>query len=106
MFGRKNKEENTERQGGGFLSFVAFLVTVFATVLYLVALILQFIKVSVPIIETMRSVASMLTICIVGLLGWRFVKHRAAWCKLFYVLLILTVIVCVVLPIVLQYVGK
>ncbi len=104
---RKNKDnEDKSKRSGGFLGFIAFLVTVFATILYIVALILQFINVSVPVIETMRSVASMLTICIVGILGWKFVRNRAGWCKVLYVLLILIVIVCVVLPIVLQYVGK
>lgn len=106
MFGRKkDSEERNERKGGGFLGFVAFLVTIFAAVLYLVALILQFIEVNVPqVIETMRLVASTITICIVGILGWRFVKYRAKWCKLLYVLLILAVVACVIVPIVLQYI--
>ncbi len=104
MFGRKkDPDEKPTRRGGGFLSFVAFLVTVFVAVLYLVALILQFIKVDVPIIQTMRLVASTITMCIVGMLGWGFVRNRAAWCKVLYVLLILIVVVCVVVPIVLQY---
>ena len=104
MFGKKH-EESGKRDNGGFLGFFAFLVTIFAAVLYLVALILQFVKVDVPqVIDTMRLVASTITICIVGLLGWRFVKNRASWCKTLYVLLILAVVACVVVPIILQYV--
>ncbi len=103
---RGNPEENSSRESGGVLGFVAFLVTIFAAVLYLVALILQFIHVTVPVIDTMRSVASMLTICIVALLGWKFVKRRATWCKVLYVLLVLAVVVCVVLPIVLHYIPQ
>ncbi len=105
----KNPEEPyKDRSGGngGFLGFIAFLVTIFAAVLYLVALILQFIKVNVPVIETMRSVASMFTICIVGILGWKFVRARAMWCRVLYVLLVLAVVVCVITPIILQYVHR
>ncbi len=104
MFNHNNSE--SDGNGGGFLGFVAFLVTIFAAVLYLVALVLQFIKVNVPAIETMRSVASMLTVCVAGVMGWRFVKRRRGWLKAFYILLILVVVACVVVPIVLQYVGK
>ncbi len=108
MFGRKDDpEEKPARRGGGFLGFLAFLVTIFAAVLYLIALILDFINVSIPtVIDTMRSVASMITMCIVGMLGWKFVRNRAAWCKALYILLILIVVVCVVTPIVLDIVRK
>ena len=112
---KKKAEESAERKSGGqvserkssggFLGFLAFLVTIFAAVMYLVVLILVWIDVQVPkVIETMRSVASMITISIVGLLGWKFVRNRSAWCRVLYVLLVLTVVVCVVVPIVLQFV--
>lgn len=105
MFGRKgDPEEKPKRSGGGLLGFLAFLVTVFAAVLYLVAMILQFININIPTaINTMRSVASTITMCIVGMLGWKFVRNRSAWCKVLYVFLILIVVACVVVPIVLQY---
>ena len=90
-----------------FWDFFAFLVTMFAAVLYLVALILQFINVSEPqIINTMRSVASTITMCIVGAMGWRFVRNRSTGIRVLYVLLILIVVACVVTPIVLQYLPE
>ena len=81
MFGRKDDpEEKPARRGGGFLGFLAFLVTIFAAVLYLIALILDFINVSIPtVIDTMRSVASMITMRIVGMLGWKFVVQGAVY---------------------------
>ncbi len=100
---KKDAEGDSERKRGGFLGFIAFLVTIFAAVLYLVALILDFINVDIPtVINTMRSIASMITMCIVGMLGWRFVRNRSTWCKVIYVVLVLAVVACVVTPIVLD----
>ncbi len=106
---KKNKDTTTYRtkDSGGLLGFLAFLVTIFAAVLYLVALILDFIDVNRPkLIDTMRSVASTVTMCIVGLLGWKFVRYRSTWCKVLYAVLILIVVACVAVPMVIELVRN
>ena len=85
-------------RGGRFWGFLAFLVTMFAAVLYLVAMILGFLEISSAVISSMQSVASVIMICIVSVFGWRFIKHRSITWKLLYVLLILAVVASVAVP--------
>ena len=85
-------------RGGRFWGFLAFLVTMFAAVLYLVAMVLKLLDISIAVIGTMQSVATVILICIVSVFGWRFVKSRSLSWRLLYVLLILAVVASVVVP--------
>ena len=90
--------------GGRFWGFLAFLVTMFAAVLYLLAMVLGFFDISSALINSMQSVASVIMICIVSVFGWRFVKSRSLTWRLLYVLLILAVVASVVVPPVIEIV--
>lgn len=98
--------EPKEKKSGGFLSFLAFCVTMFAAVLYLIAMVLSFLEMEFAIINTMQSVASVLMICIVSTMGWRYVKTKSFTWKLVYTLILLAVVASVVVPVVLQFTGS
>ena len=91
-------------KGGSFVGFLAFLVTMFAAILYLVAMALSFFEIDVKIIDTLQSVASVIMICIVSVTGWRFVKTKSTPWKLVYILVLLAVVASVVIPVALQFI--
>lgn len=88
--------------GGKFVGFIAFVVTMFAAVLYLVAMILSFLNISSGVIASMQSIASVIMICMVSGTGWRYVKTKKLAWKLIYILILLAVVASVVVPLVLQ----
>lgn len=88
--------------GGKFVGFLAFLVTMFAAVLYLVAMVLSFFDISSGVIASMQSIASVLMIIIVSSIGWRYVKTKSFAWKLTYVIVLLAVVASVVVPVALQ----
>ena len=92
-------------RGGSFWGFLAFIVTMFAAILYLVAMVLKFLDISIAVIGTMQSVATVILICIVSVFGWRFIKHRSLTWRLLYVVLILAVVASVVVPPILEIVA-
>ena len=98
-------DDNNNGRGGRFWGFLAFLVTMFAAVLYLVAMVLSFFETSSSVINSMQSVASVIMICIVSVFGWRFIKRRSLTWRLLYVLLILAVVASVVVPPVLDIIA-
>ena len=95
---------NNNKRGGSFVGFLAFLVTMFAALLYLVAMSLSFFDIDIKIIDTLQSVASVIMICIVSITGWRFVKTRNAVWKTIYILVLLAVVASVVIPVALQFI--
>ena len=92
--------------GGSFVGFLAFLVTMFAAVLYLVAMSLSFFDIDVKIIDTLQSVASVIMICIVSIIGWRFVKTRSLVWKTIYILVLVAVVASVVIPVAVQFIPS
>lgn len=93
-------------RGGSFWGFLAFVVTMFAAVLYLLSFVLSFWEIDVKVIDTLSSVASVIMICIVSVFGWRFIKRRSLTWRLLYVFLLLAVVASVVVPVVLQFAAK
>ena len=92
--------------GGRFVGFLAFLVTMFAAVLYLVSFVLTFLNISDEIVNTMFRVATVILICIVSVTGWRFVKTKSLPWKLVYILVLLAVVASVVVPVALQFIPE
>lgn len=94
---RRQEEKENKSSGGGFLGFLGFLVTIIFAVVYIIQMILQFVgkKDGIEtVLLSMQYLTSILSIILVGILGWRFVKNRAKWLKVVYVLLIIIVAVC------------
>ncbi|MCH5152479.1 MAG: hypothetical protein J1F68_00765 [Clostridiales bacterium] len=92
--------------GGSFVGFLAFCVTMFAAILYLLAMALSFFEIDIKIIDTLQSVASVIMICIVSVTGWRFVKTKSMPWKLVYILVLLAVVASVVIPVAVQFAAS
>ncbi|MCH5156838.1 MAG: hypothetical protein J1G02_03055 [Clostridiales bacterium] len=91
-------------RGGKFVGFLAFCVTMFAAILYLVSFVLSFWNIYDNTIAVMQSVASVIMICIVSIVGWRFVKTRNIIWKTIYIIVLLAVVASVVIPVCLQFI--
>ena len=100
-----SEPSNNGRGGGSFVGFLAFCVTMFAAALYLVSFVLSFWDIRAEVIDTMFRVATVLLICTVSIIGWRFVKSRSAVWKAIYLLVLLAVVASVAVPIALQYLA-
>ena len=100
-----NNENNGNHGNGGFVGFMAFVVTMFAAILYLVAMALSFFEIDVKIIDTLQSIATVIMIVIVSVTGWRFVKTKGIAWKLIYILVLLAVVSSVVVPVALQFIS-
>lgn len=94
------------RNGGNFVGFLAFLVTMFAAILYLVAMALSFFEIDVKIIDTLQSIATVIMIVIVSVTGWRYVKTKSIAWKLIYILVLVAVVSSVVIPVALQFTSS
>ena len=97
-------DPNNNRPGGSFVGFLAFCVTMFAAILYLVSFVLSFWNIYDNTIAVMQSVASVIMIVIVSIIGWRFVKTRNSVWKTIYIVLLVAVVASVVIPVVLQFI--
>lgn len=96
---KQDQQEPKEKKKavGGFLGFLAFLVTVACAVIYIVVMILQFVgKSTSPVVDALQYVAAVLSLIVVGIVGWRFVGGSAKWLKFIYILLIIIVAVCLI----------
>ena len=93
---------NQNGNGGSFKGFLAFCVTMFAAVLYLLSFVLTFWDISNNTIDVLSSIASVIMICIVSVTGWRFVKTKSTLWKLIYIMVLLAVVASVVVPVVMQ----
>lgn len=96
----------SENNGGGgkFVGFLAFFVTMFAAVLYLMAMVLSFFDISSGIIASMQSIASVMMILLVSVTGWRYVKTKSLAWKLVYVFVLLAVVASVIVPAVMKFI--
>ena len=92
--------------GGKFVGFLAFVVTMFAAILYLVAMALSFFEIDVKIVDTLQSIATVIMIVIVSVTGWRYVKTKSIAWKLIYVLVLVAVVSSVVIPVALQFTSS
>lgn len=99
-------ENNGNGKGGNFVGFLAFVVTMFAAILYLVAMALSFFEIDVKVIDTLQSVATVIMIVIVSITGWRYVKTKSIAWKLIYVLVLVAVVGSVVVPVALQFAAS
>ncbi len=96
---KRNRDDdaNENSSGGGFLGFLGFLVTIACTVVYIVEMIMQFVgKGDLPLVRALQYVAGVLSLVIVGIVGWRFVRSRSKWLRFVYILLIIIVAVCMI----------
>ncbi len=83
------------------LNKVAFYTMAVVAVLYLVAMILSAVGLSSKIVGAMQGVATAIMICIVSVLGWRYVSKKPAVWVVLYVVCLLIVVIGIIVPLVL-----
>ena len=98
------KSESSKRSSVWSLNKISFWLIVATAALYLTAALLAALstviepKISLAITHAAMAVAEALTICVVGVLGWRYVRGKGtAWIVL-YILVLLVIAVGIVLP--------
>lgn len=69
-------------------------------ILYLVASILALCGVNFKVVSVLKDLATALSICIVAVLAWRYVKPKQTVWKVLYVVLLLVVLLGVIIPLV------
>ncbi len=85
--------------GGGIsLNKFSFWLIVVVAVLYLVSTILSACGVASSIISWIQNVASAITLCIVAILAWRYVRNKQTVWKVLYFIVLLVAIVGLILP--------
>jgi hypothetical protein len=90
--------------GGGRigLSRISFWIIFTVAILQLLAMLLSYLKLSWQPIDTViaaiQAVAYALMLIIVGILAWRYVAGKGFAWKLLYIIMLLVVLACIVLP--------
>ena len=92
------KKNNNHSGGGWSLNKVSFWLIVITAILYLVGMILHFVGLPAVITGILQSVAAAIMICIVGILGWRYVRNKSVVWLILYIIVLLLVLVGIVLP--------
>lgn len=88
----------SKKSGGGIsLNKFSFWLICAAAILYLVGIILSAVGLG-DITGYLQSVAAALMICVVAILAWRYVAHKAVVWKVLYFVLLLVIICGLILP--------
>lgn len=89
----------SKKSGNGIsLNQVSFWLIVISAILYLVNIILSAIGGFDGIVGWLQAAATAVMICVVAVLAWRYVSHKAVVWKVLYVIVLLVVLVGLVLP--------
>lgn len=82
------------------LNKVAFWTMVVITILFALALVLSMLGLNAKIISALQNVATAVAICLVAVLGWRYVRSRELVWKILYIICLLVVIAGIIIPLV------
>ncbi len=93
----------SKKSGGSTWSLnkFSFWLIVVVAVLYLVSTILSACGVASSIIGWIQNVAGAITLCVVAILAWRYVRNKEMVWKVLYFIVLLIAIVGLILPAVL-----
>lgn len=90
----------SKKSGSGIsLNQISFWLIVVAAVLYLVGIILSAVGLG-NITGYLQAVATAMMICVVAVLAWRYVSHKAIVWKILYFVVLLVVLAGIVVPMV------
>jgi hypothetical protein len=99
-------KKNNNSIGGGSgrtgLASISFWIVFTVAILHLLAMLLSYLNISwqpiTDIIGAVRAIANALMLIIVGILAWRYVAGKGFAWKLLYIILLLVVLACIVVP--------
>lgn len=94
----KKKTESKKRTYSWGINKLSFWLIVITAILYLVATILHVVGLSATLVGALQSIASAIMICVVAVLGWRYVRNRSISWKVLYIVVLLVVLLGIVLP--------
>lgn len=98
-----NKQKKTKSSSGGSswsLNKISFYTLCAVAILYLVAMILSVCGISLKIVSALQGVATAIIICIAAVNAWRYVKSKPTVWKVLYIIVLLVVLICIVIPLV------
>ena len=107
MANKKSDSNKKKSNGSGVWSLnkTSFWLIVITAILYLAAVILSAISgainvghITLAITHALMAVAEGLMICVVGVLGWRYVRGKGTVWIVLYILVLLVIVVGIVLP--------
>ena len=95
-----NKTESSNKKSTTVLSLnkISFWLIVATAILYLLAMILHLCGLPAALVGSLQAVATAIMICIVSVLGWRYVRNKGTVWIVLYVVVLLVVLVGIVLP--------
>ena len=96
----KSSSSSSKRSSVWSLNKVSMYTLVAIALLYVVTMILSCVGLSSQIIVALQGVAMAVAVVIVSILAWRYVRPKQAVWKVLYVLCLLLVLVCIVIPVV------
>ena len=91
----------TKKSSGLGLNKISFYTMSAAAILYLVAAILALVDEKLrAAVGTLQGIAAAIMICIVAVLGWRYVRHKTTVWKVLYFVFLALVILGIVIPLI------
>ena len=100
----ESKKSESKKTSVWSLNKVSFWLIVATAVLYLTAALLAALSsvidatISKAVTHAAMAIAEALTVCVVGILGWRYVRNKGtAWIVL-YIVVLIVILVGIVLP--------
>ena len=102
---KKSESSSNKRSSSVWsLNKISFWLIVVTAALYLTAALLAALssviepKISLAITHAAMAVAEALTICVVGILGWRYVRNKGTAWIILYIIVLVVIAVGIVLP--------
>ena len=93
-------KSTTKRSNVWSLNKVSMYTIVAAALLYLVSMILSLCGVNFKIVSALQNAATAIMIIIVSILAWRYVSKKPAVWKVLYVVCLLVLIACIIVPLI------
>ena len=94
----KSSSSSSRRSSVWSLNKVSMYVLVAIALLYVVTMILSCVGLSSQIIVALQGAATAIAVVFVAILAWRYVRPKQAVWKVLYVICLLLVLVCIVVP--------
>lgn len=77
---------------------LAFFTLCFIAILYLITMILHLCGVQPRAVSIMNTVATILLLIVAAIAGWRYVENKETVWKVLYIVVILVILACIVVP--------
>ena len=95
-----NKSATTNNGSVWTLNKASFYVICASAILYLIGAVLAMFDLQLKIVSALQGVASAMTISIVAIIAWRYVRHKTTAYQILYLVCLLVVLIGIILPLV------